>query len=570
MRDEKSIILAVVVADNDPENQKVFRYLKDFDSTGSRTLGIITKPDKVERGGDNEKEMMGLVKNQKLPLKHRWHAVRNRSYATKDQTPAEQLVTAVQSSIQTTEAGLKALGPVRDTAGQQRAYLTGHAQKFHMLTNDALGGIYNNPLFALSSPDEPATTRLRTEIQNLNMAFAQTMYVKGHNWNIVSTYGSSAPVSSDGYSQAFLEYNNEFNEPEFISREDLNSHIGKYVRQSRPSGLPLLINPRVIGDVFQEQSQHWREHAKHHLQRVFKAMTSYVEEALGSLMDPYTCSMLMLKQVRPELDRRWRSVEAKLEELLMPYTEQDPITKTKARASGSASASVPFVFGTGDDGQKYTQSAQHLLTESIDNYTNSETLDLMPTYYKASTPIFISNIAILGIENCLIKDLPAIFSPTLIAGMDEEKLSAIASESEEIRHERATLEQKLSVLEPGKQVLFEHIAMRPTTRTTTKPATSSIRPSMAPSRSHKPNSRQDEQKRRDVKQDSDDELSCQLDNLVVTPPSPVSAPVRSRPRVDSGTATPTPKKQSRRRSPFGWPPSYEVPRAAVEDASDDD
>ncbi|CAA9957464.1 interferon-induced gtp-binding protein mx [Pyrenophora teres f. maculata] len=399
------IILAEMVADNDPENQKVFRYLKDFDSTGSRTLGIITKPDKVERGGENEKEMMRLVKNQKLPLKHRWHAVRNRSYATKDQTPAEQLVTAVQSSIQTTEAGLKALGPVRDTAGQQRAYLTGHAQKFHMLTNDALGGIYNNPFFALSSPDEPATTRLRTEIQNLNMAFAQTMYVKGHNWNIVTTYGSSAPVSPDGYSQAFLEYNNEFNEPEVISREDLNSHIGKYVRQSRPSGLPLLINPRVIGDVFQEQSQHWREHAKHCLQRVFKAMTSYVEEALGSLMDPYTCSMLMLKQVRPELDRRWRSVEAKLEELLMPYTEQDPITydpsfayqleelraaryasKTKARASGSASASVPFVFGTGDDGQKYTQSAQHLLTESIDNYTNSEILDLMPTYYKTSTP----------------------------------------------------------------------------------------------------------------------------------------------------------------------------------------
>ncbi|KAL7771099.1 hypothetical protein CFE70_001041 [Pyrenophora teres f. teres 0-1] len=536
MRDEKSIILAVVVADNDPENQKVFRYLKDFDSTGSRTLGIITKPDKVERGGDNEKEMMGLVKNQKLPLKHRWHAVRNRSYATKDQTPAERDEAERDFFTKgTTEAGLKALGPVRDTAGQQRAYLTGHAQKFHMLTNDALGGIYNNPLFALSSPDEPATTRLRTEIQNLNMAFAQTMYVKGHNWNIVSTYGSSAPVSSDGYSQAFLEYNNEFNEPEFISREDLNSHIGKYVRQSRPSGLPLLINPRVIGDVFQEQSQHWREHAKHHLQRVFKAMTSYVEEALGSLMDPYTCSMLMLKQVRPELDRRWRSVEAKLEELLMPYTEQDPITYDPSFAYQLEElASVPFVFGTGDDGQKYTQSAQHLLTESIDNYTNSETLDLMPTYYKA---IFISNIAILGIENCLIKDLPAIFSPTLIAGMDEEKLSAIASESEEIRHERATLEQKLSVLEPGKQVLFEHI---------------------------------DEQKRRDVKQDSDDELSCQLDNLVVTPPSPVSAPVRSRPRVDSGTATPTPKKQSRRRSPFGWPPSYEVPRAAVEDASDDD
>jgi len=41
--------------------------------------------------------------------------------------------------------------------------------------------------------------------------------------------------------------------------------------------------------------------------------------------------------------------------------------------------------------------------------------------------------------------------------MDDEKLCAIASESEDIRHERTTLKQKLSVLESGKQVLFEHI-----------------------------------------------------------------------------------------------------------------
>jgi len=450
MRDDKSIILAVVVADNDPENQKVFKYLKDFDPTGSRTLGIITKPDKVERGGDNEKEMMRLVKNQKLPLKHRWHAVRNRSYATKDQTPAERdeaernffsngiwasfpsqdvgiaglrvklsqvllehigrelpsLATAVQSSILTTESGLKALGPVRDTARQQRSYLTGHAEKFQVLTNDALRGIYSNAFFALSSPDEPATTRLRTEVQNLNMAFAHTIYVKGHTWNIISTHGSPAPTSCDGYPQAFREYDNEFDEPEVISREKfLNSHVGEYVRRSRPSGLPSLVNPWVIGEVFRQQSQHWREHGKHHLQRVFKAMTNYVEEALRSLMDPHTCSMLMLKQVRPELDRRWRSVEVKLEELLVPYTEQDPITydpsfvyqledlraaryasKTRARASGSPSDTVPFVFGVGDDTQKRKQSAQHLLTESIDDYTNSEILDLMQTYYKASLP----------------------------------------------------------------------------------------------------------------------------------------------------------------------------------------
>lgn len=63
----------------------------------------------------------------------------------------------------------------------------------------------------------------------------------------------------------------------------------------------------------------------------------------------------------------------------------------------------------------------------------------------------------LGIENCLIKNLSTIFSPTLIANMDDELLRAIASESEEIRDERASLREKLCVLEAGKQVLSEHI-----------------------------------------------------------------------------------------------------------------
>ena len=68
----------------------------------------------------------------------------------------------------------------------------------------------------------------------------------------------------------------------------------------------------------------------------------------------------------------------------------------------------------------------------------------------------------------MIKDLSAIFSPILTANMNDEQLSAIASESEDIRHERATLKQKLSVLESGKQVLYEHIGKNsePTTYVT--------------------------------------------------------------------------------------------------------
>jgi short-subunit dehydrogenase involved in D-alanine esterification of teichoic acids len=73
--------------------------------------------------------------------------------------------------------------------------------------------------------------------------------------------------------------------------------------------------------------------------------------------------------------------------------------------------------------------------------------------------VFISNVTVLAIENCLIKNLEEIFSPILIAGMSDEKLHSIAAESEEIRTERSDLREKLNVLEGGKRVLNEHIGM---------------------------------------------------------------------------------------------------------------
>ncbi|RAR10057.1 P-loop containing nucleoside triphosphate hydrolase protein [Stemphylium lycopersici] len=594
MKDEKSILLAVFDSNIDAECHRVLRHLKTFDPKYSRTLGILTKPDRLEPGSDIEKGVVKLAKNERIWLKHQWHVVRNRDFTIQDSSPevrdeAERkffangiwssipsenlgivslrvklsrvllehiskelpsLVTAVQDAIATTKAGLRALGTARDTVQQQRNYLTGHAEKFQALTNDALQGIYSDTFFSLSSPDEAAHTRLRTEVHNLNIA--------------------------------------EFPEPTVVIREDfLESQIGKHVMQSRTSGLPSLVNPSVIRDVFRDQSKNWRQLAEYHLDQVFRAMEDYVKEALGSLMDPYTCGMLVLKQVSPELDNRWRKVEAKLEELLVPYTEQDPITydpsfvhqleelrkaryATKGRNQSDASPKAqksPWLRA--DESSHNSQPpTQHLLAESMDDYTNSEILDLMQTYYKSAISAFISNIAVLGIENCLIKNLSTIFSPTLIANMDDELLRAIASESEEIRDERASLREKLCVLEAGKQVLSEHIAMRPIVRSSNQKPPVTSRTKAKPARSPTPQAKQKEMEK-NITPGHVEDLASQLDNLVVTLPSP--SPERLRPRVDSGTSTPVPqKKVSRKRSERSWPPKFDIPAPTVEDTSDDD
>ncbi|KAF2831259.1 P-loop containing nucleoside triphosphate hydrolase protein [Ophiobolus disseminans] len=515
MSNDKSIILAVVQAINDPDNQQVFKFLKTYDPTRSRTLGVITKPDAIHRGSNKEKKLISLVRNEEYRLTHGWHAVRNRDFTTKDETDDERdeterqffatgswaalprgdvgiaalraklshvllqhiglelpsIVTAVQGAITVTETSLKALGHARETDKEQRAYLTGHAERFQALTHDALRGIYSNRFFALSYANEQTAVRLRTAIQNLNIAFAFVMYQKGHTWDFStqrSSEGDSALFASVS-NHAVQTYESWFEDPVWISRaEFLEQHVGGYVQQSRPSGLPSIVNPWVIGEVFRDQSRRWHEIAKHHLQQVFQAVQDYVEEALGSLVDPSTCNLLMLKQIQPALDERWSNVEAKLEELLIPYTEQDPITYDPGfirdlEEMRATRYTAKVGIEANDTKHSFpiasSNSTQRLLTESLDDFTNSEILDLMQTYYKASSAIsiFINNVAVLAIENCLIKDLAAIFSPTLTANMDDEQLHAIAAESEEIRCGRLSLQHKLEVLSSGKQILHEHM-----------------------------------------------------------------------------------------------------------------
>ncbi|KAH3968584.1 hypothetical protein HBH70_134870 [Parastagonospora nodorum] len=618
MSKPKSIILAVVMAGNDPENQKPFKYIRKYDPERSRTLGVITKPDKVDQGSESEKDLLRLARNEKCKLTHGWFAVRNRCFNTRDHSDVERdemeksffssglwashprshvgiaalrtklskmllehismelpsLVTAIQGAIASTQSSLEALGSTRETTREQRIYLTKHAVRFQTLTNDALRGIYSDRFFNVAGPDEQAPTRLRTAIQNLNIAFAQVMYQKGHTWAITAdATHNDVPTSFLGESYpSDWQYHDWFELPKSITRAHfLENHIGVSVRQSRPQGLPSLVNPWVIGQVFREQSQNWSEIAKHHLQQVFKAMKLYVEEAIGSSVDPRTRNLLMLRQVQPELDRRWRTVEAKLEELLVPYTEQEPITYDpgflrdleQLRASryqrklDSQNKGVPhpFAFGQTSTSHATSTSSQRLLTESLDDFTNSEILDLMQTYYKSAISVFINNTAVLAIENCLIKDLSAIFSPTLTADMDDEQLQAIAAESEDVRCERDTLRKKLEVLQSGKRILYEHIAMRPITRTLAPKQTKETGP-------HTPVPQVQQEAAGITEEAFQRKMNgsiSKLNGLAVTPPpSGPNSRQPSRGRHDSIHGTPAFTGSAKKPSPRRWAPPVPV------------
>jgi hypothetical protein len=55
----------------------------------------------------------------------------------------------------------------------------------------------------------------------------------------------------------------------------------------------------------------------------------------------------------------------------------------------------------------------------------------------------------LAVESCLISDLPAIMTPSMVIRMDQERLKELASESEDTQLERNVLQQEVKILREG-------------------------------------------------------------------------------------------------------------------------
>ena len=64
MRGPRTIVLAIVTAKNDAANQLVLTMVNQTDPKGLRTLGVITKPDKLERDSGMEQDFLKYARNE--------------------------------------------------------------------------------------------------------------------------------------------------------------------------------------------------------------------------------------------------------------------------------------------------------------------------------------------------------------------------------------------------------------------------------------------------------------------------------------------------------------------------
>ncbi|KAF4620301.1 hypothetical protein D9613_001087 [Agrocybe pediades] len=77
IKKENCIILLTVACETDFENQGAHRLAKQYDPQGKRTIGVLTKPDRIPTG--EEPNWLPFIRNEKEPLVNNWFCVKQPS-----------------------------------------------------------------------------------------------------------------------------------------------------------------------------------------------------------------------------------------------------------------------------------------------------------------------------------------------------------------------------------------------------------------------------------------------------------------------------------------------------------
>lgn len=284
MKKPRTIILAVVSAKSDFALQQVTRHARALDPKGTRTLGLITKPDTLDEGSDSERFYVELAQNKDVHFRLGWHVLRNRGYAerhdctaARDTAEADFFSRGIWTALKASQLGVAALrirlssvlrdqvlkqlpsvlddvmagvdnckdilarlGASRATVAEQRRYLLKVSAGFSNLARAAIDGVYTDAFFR-GSYDR----RLRAVMQNTLADFAKNMRERGHAKTI-----TELPVIDD---KSDLDADDDEDAPRSISRSAYIEQVKVLMKESRGRELPGTYNPMIVAELFSDQ-----------------------------------------------------------------------------------------------------------------------------------------------------------------------------------------------------------------------------------------------------------------------------------------------------------------------------
>ncbi|EER27666.1 hypothetical protein CPC735_030020 [Coccidioides posadasii C735 delta SOWgp] len=462
----RSIVLAIISADIPLRQQSALQLTA---SCASRTMGIITKADKLDPCSSGLTTLYARVKHQDTPPNLGWHVLKNidtehkgsfglsrdetESLFLSSSTPwkslspnavgidslrdrlnkillsqvelqLSMLSSEIQKELEIQRESLQRLGPDMSTPAERRFHITSIGETIQTFTRDAVLGEYSDSYFRQRS--NRSVRRLRSIIRKWAEDFAVDMRQRGH-----SHYIYDNPTMSIAPTLGFPD------DPQPMLKSEYIRGIHQLLKSNNVRGITGLANSRIIGELFIRQSLKWDKITKAHISEIWKKVKQFLDELLHHIAGPHTSKAIMREIINREMEERLRKTNSKVDELLKPYKRMIPSTLNEQLS-----------FRLRQIQRKSSEKADpNDISDDVDLSLCDEILDCMQVYYATALGVFLDNIAGLAIENCLLDGIESIMSPTRISQMTDNEIERLATDSNEVRNARAATARKVKVFE---------------------------------------------------------------------------------------------------------------------------
>ncbi|KAH7317218.1 dynamin family protein [Rhexocercosporidium sp. MPI-PUGE-AT-0058] len=432
LESSRTIILAVVQANNDIANQGIIQRARRIEKAGVRTVGTKKRIALLTKNLDTTKLKLGyfsrlsesrrkLTSSQQL-LGVNIDSIRPVSVSMRLESSyriysisilresSQKSVKRFKLSLASTEAELASLGDEHPMLAHMRMYLTRCSMEYCNLAQAALDGNYHDRERSFFDGSEGYTMRLRAEIHKLNGAFAAYVCEKGSKRKVVNN------DQSEGESDSEDEHESADGQLQ-ISQKEFDLWVKETYVQTRGRKLPSNYNHFLPADLFHEHPSRWPDIANQHIAKVFRIISNFVERALMGVILEDDMRQEILFIATSKLEEARKLGHDELQKLLTDEKRQ-PITYNhyytdniqNAREDSLKGEIRKAIWGAAEDDFK---GKLHVSNTSMDADRLLPSLEKsvggLKAYCKVAMKTFVDNVCRQVIERHLLANLPEIF-----------------------------------------------------------------------------------------------------------------------------------------------------------------
>ncbi|KAK8188178.1 P-loop containing nucleoside triphosphate hydrolase protein [Phyllosticta capitalensis] len=485
MKNPRSVLLTVIPANVDIATQSILQSAKSVDPDGQRTLGVLTKPDLVDKGA--EFSVIALIEGHKQSLKLGWSILKNPGQAQANDRLQNILFTHIRREfpkvkseinkrLAEKQAEISNLGPSRTTASEQRACMIAIGTKFQNIASAAVSANYSGDNVFNDHPE----LKIATWVRNHNDAFSKNFEARGHKFQFRT--GHEETEAKDNHDEEhgkekkqakplkprsidtpldledFLQGYEPLQEPK---RSGISEWITEIYTNSRGFELGTF-NASLLSTLMQSQTENWEALSLGYISDIIALTHTFVDTLLKVVCPDEQLRSSIKIVLMDNLLARYKMALGQVEFILKVERFGDPLTVNKYFNSTMETIRQERIkkeltdksFNVRTDGADHDRQARSMTNTE---HVVQELHDILSSYYKVASKRVVDIICMQAASFHLVSgpDTPlTLFSPTWVGELTDEQLEEIAGEDPTTKSRREQLQKECEDLEKGKKILF--------------------------------------------------------------------------------------------------------------------